>query len=205
MAEETLLTDEKTEATTEAPKTLTDDTLDKSTDQGTDAKGDETATDKTPEKEDEGKAPVEYSDFTFPEGYEADKDMLGEFTPLAQKYGITQEDAQGLVDLYVKSQQAAIDTFQKTVEDWRAASESDKEFGGKALKENLAHAQKVLGKYGTPALKEYLNVYGAGNHPEVLRFLVKVGKAMAEDTIETGGNPKGEVRDIAKVFFPNMN
>lgn len=202
MAEEnTLLTNEET-TTEETEVTKTEETT------GTLEKSDESSTDATSDEkpeDDKGKTPVEYSDFTFPEGYEADPEVMEKFTPLAQKYGIPQEDAQALIDLYVKSQQDHIDAFVATVDEWRKTAEADKEYGGKALKENLGHAHRLIEKFGTPELKEYLNAYGAGNHPEVLRFFVRVGKAMAEDTIETGGNPKGEARDIAKIFFPNMN
>ena len=51
-----------------------------------------------------------------------------------------------------------------------------------------------------------LNSSGMGNHPEVARFAIKVGKAISEDTflkagarVPTGGD------DLAKRMYPDMN
>jgi hypothetical protein len=72
------------------------------------------------------------------------------------------------------------------------------------LDESVGFANKALDKYGTPELKEALASTGAGNHPEFIRFMTRVGKAMSEDTIGVGTAAPGQSNiDRAKILFPN--
>jgi hypothetical protein len=171
----------------------------------TDATGDEKGAAEAPKKDEEKPKPEDYGDFDLPEGLTPDVATLDEFKAVASELGLTKEQAQKLVDLQTKSQQAQVATWEKTVEDWKTAATDDKEYGGRALKENLAVARKALDQFGSPELKEALDSLGVGNHPEFVRFFVRVGKSMVEDKIHVGGNPKGEARDPAKILFPSMN
>ncbi|MEI6907818.1 peptidase, partial [Klebsiella pneumoniae] len=53
--------------------------------------------------------------------------------------------------------------------------------------------------FGTPELKEYLNGTGLGNHPELVKAFIKVGKAMSEDGMVTG--KEGGQRSAAEVLY----
>src|SRR5574341_1451952 len=119
--------------------------------------------------------PVEYKDFKLPEGFEADTEVLTNFKTLAKEYKLTQEQAQKLVDL-----QAELATRQSTVTEkqwtdvqkgWRDSATSDKEYGGKEFAANISVAKKALDKYGTPELKQAIELTGMGNHPEFIRLL----------------------------------
>ena len=74
---------------------------------------------------------------------------------------------------------------------WLDQSSSDKEFGGERLDANLAVAKTALDKFGTPELKQLMNQTGLGNHPELIRFFYRAGKAISEDTY-VGGHKEGE-------------
>ena len=43
----------------------------------------------------------------------------------------------------------------------------------------------------TPELVAALDSTGLGNHPELVRMCVRIGKAMREDTFHTGSGTKG--------------
>ncbi len=74
---------------------------------------------------------------------------------------------------------------------WADASRSDKEFGGDKLNESLAVAKQALDTYGDAELKSLLHSSGLGNHPALIRLLVKTGKTLATDAVVTGRAPAG--------------
>ena len=73
--------------------------------------------------------------------------------------------------------------------DWANDSQADKEFGGESLNDNLEIAKSSLNAFGTDALKSLLQESGLGNHPEVIRFMYRAGKAISEDSYI--GNSEG--------------
>ncbi|ELF7107837.1 peptidase [Escherichia coli] len=153
------------------------------------------------DKKPEG-APEKY-EFQAAEGVELDTEALKEFEPVARELNLTNEQAQKLVDAYPKIlagvQQRQAEAWQKTTEQWAADVKADKEIGGDKLISNLSAAQRALDQFGTPELKEYLNTTGLGNHPDLVKTFVKIGKAMSEDGMVTGGN-EGQ-RSAAEVLY----
>ncbi|WP_257840115.1 peptidase, partial [Salmonella enterica] len=140
------------------------------------------------EQKQEG-APEKY-EFKPAEGQEIDTAALEQFEPIARELNLTNEQAQKMVDLYGTKimpmvQQKQAEAWQKTTEQWAADVKADKEIGGDNLTSNLSAAQRALAQFGTPKLKEYLEGTGLGNHPELVKAFVKVGKAMSEDGMVT--------------------
>lgn len=144
----------------------------------------------------------------MPEGFEKDEAVFDALAEASREIDLTQEQAQGLVDKVLPvmhrrqvEQQAALH------EQWMADTKADQDIGGTKLAENLAIAKQAVKAYGNDALQELLNS-PFGSHPEVVRFLVKVGKTLSEDTF-VGGTRGGESVDlnddaaIARVMYPN--
>ncbi len=148
-------------------------------------------------------APEKY-EFKPAEGQELDTAALEQFEPIARELNLTNEQAQKMVDLYgtkimpmVQKQQA--EAWQKQTEGWAETVKADKEIGGDKLTANLSAAQRALDQFGTPELKEYLNATGLGNHPDLVKTFVKIGKAMSEDGMVDGSN-QGQ-RSAAEVLY----
>ncbi|MDT7076441.1 peptidase [Citrobacter amalonaticus] len=161
--------------------------------------------DKPAEKKEDDKpegAPEKY-EFQAAEGVELDTEALKEFEPVAREMNLTNEQAQKLVDVYPKIlagvQQRQVEAWQQTTEQWAADVKADKEIGGDKLPSNLSAAQRALDQFGTPELKTYLNDTGLGNHPDLVKAFVKIGKAMSEDGMVTGSND-GQ-RSAAEVLY----
>lgn len=161
------------------------------------------------DKEKKG-APEKY-EFKVPEGVALDEALVGEFTPIAKELGLDNDSAQKLVDLYTKTRaadtQKLYDAWAQTHEKWVGDAKADKEFGGANFDASIAIAKKamtaaVLG--GGEKLVEALNVTGAGNHPEVIRFFYKVGKLMSDDKFDTGKSQSGAPADKAAALYPSM-
>ena len=151
--------------------------------------------------------PDTYADFSLPEGMPLDDALLTEATPLFKELGLTQEQAQKLVDFQAKqvqaSSQSQVDAFNQLMQDWREQSQNDKEFGGDKFDESIAVARSAIDKFGTPELKQLLEEHGVGNHPEVIRFMVKVGKLTAEDVPGTSGAQTTPEQDRVSQLYPN--
>jgi len=128
-------------------------------------------------------------EFKAPDGVTFDAEVLTGLETFSKNKKLSQGEAQELADLGVKliaKQTAAFEAaFAKVHTDWIEATKSDKEFGGEKLDENLAIAK--LGMQGeSPEFVKMLNETGLGNHPEMVRHFLRIGKTRKQDTIEKG-------------------
>ncbi|MEW7947494.1 peptidase [Enterobacter hormaechei] len=159
--------------------------------------------DKDDDKEQKQEGAPEKYEFTAGEGVELDTEALKDFEPVARDLNLTNEQAQKLVDAYPKIlagvQQRQAEAWQAQTEQWAADVKADKEIGGDKLTANLSAAQRALDLFGTPELKTYLNDTGLGNHPDLVKAFVKIGKAMSEDGMVDGSN-QGQ-RSAAEVLY----
>lgn len=168
------------------------------------ADGEKPADKPAEEKEQKQEGAPEKYEFKPAEGQELDTAALEQFEPIARELNLTNEQAQKMVDLYgtkimpmVQKQQA--EAWQKQTEGWAETVKADKEIGGDKLTANLSAAQRALDQFGSPELKEYLNATGLGNHPDLVKTFVKIGKAMSEDGMVTG-KESGQ-RSAAEVLY----
>jgi hypothetical protein len=127
-------------------------------------------------------APEKY-ELTLPEGQEFDPSFMEAYETAMKDLDLPQEAAQGLIEKIAPAlQQHQLASLEAYKAEWTSSSQADKEFGGDKLKENLAVAKTALEKLGTPELQELIDGTGLGNHPEVIRFFYRTGKALSEDT-----------------------
>lgn len=160
---------------------------------------------KTPEKV----VPEKY-EFKAPEGVTLDSELLGEFEAIAKDMKLSQDEAQKVADvgakLAQKIQAAQVQAVEQAAAEWAKAASTDKEFGGDKLTENLAVGKKALDAFGTPELRTLLNTSQLGNHPEVIRFFVRAGKAISEDRMVNGGTGQPAApRSIAEALYPSQS
>lgn len=161
-------------------------------------------------------APEKYTDFTLPEGVKLEATEATELQTYAKTHNLTQEQAQALVDRTLKTRsdtEASVVAKQKEslvtlTKDWEAQTKADKDLGGENLTATIATAVKARDAFGSPELTKMLNDTGFGNHPEVVRFFAKVGKAMSEDKFVQGNAGVGAAAnpDAARAarMYPSM-
>lgn len=152
-------------------------------------------------------APLTYSDFTLPDGVEVDTETMSEARALLGEMKLPQEQAQRLVDFYAgKIRQfgaSQMESWVKLNEKWVGDFKADKEIGGERIQDTVAAATRAMDRFGTPGLREALIMTGAGNHPEVIRFVARVGRATAEDRfVVAAGASAGGARSAAEVLYP---
>lgn len=159
------------------------------------------------ETETKTEVPEEYGDFKVPEGMQLDKVMLEAFVPVFKDLGLDQEKAQKLIDAYAplvaqreeEAQKAKLKEFEDMVSGWK--SETIKELGPKS-KEALSFVAKVRDKFGDEEVVQLMQDTGIGNHPAMVRFLIKIGKAISEDTFPDS-QTASKVNPL-DVLYPSM-
>ena len=170
----------------------------------------EEAAAETEKPAEEAPEPFNAEKITLPEGMKPDADVLGKFGEIATKHKVSQEAAQELVNLYhsVAGAQAKQnwDTWQTTQAGWVAGVKADPEIG------NLDEVKRTVGQFldnpefAGPKTREGFEVTGSGNHPEVIRFIYRLSKALAEGTHVTGNGPVRQATDrsLAERIYPNL-
>ncbi len=143
---------------------------------------------------------------------ELDSEVLTAFGDVAKELDLPQEDAQKVLNKVapvIQERQAKM--LEQVRADWANESQSDEEFGGEALTENLNVAKQALDAFGTDAFKSLLQETGFGNHPEIIRFMYRAGKAISEDSyvgnsegaMSQGADPK-DFNSIANALYSNQ-
>lgn len=167
-------------------------------------------------------APEAYT-FQFADGVIVDQAALQSFTPVMRELGLTQEQGQKLVDVYATQIDTQNKAFEAKLGDekfaleqtalmlsgqrdkWAETVKSDKEIGGKHFDANVQVMQKAIGRFGSPGLKTLLETTGLGNHPELVRFCLKVGHAISEDNPNPGHTANGGRKSDESVFYGASN
>ena len=140
-----------------------------------------------------------------------DPEVLTAFGEVAKDLNLPQEDAQKVLDKVAPViQERQAKELERVQAEWANDSKSDSEFGGEALSDNIGVAKTALDTFGTDALKSLLQETGFGNHPEIIRFMYRAGKAISEDGYvgnSTGANSQGIPKDfngIANALYSNQ-
>ena len=69
--------------------------------------------------------------------------------------------------------------------------------------ENEAAVARAMRAFADEGFRKLMNESGLGNHPDVVRFVVKAGKAITDDRFIVGGNGGAAKKDLAHRMFPN--
>lgn len=158
-------------------------------------------------------AKVEYVPLTtealkFPdaaEGFVMDETVRDEFLGLVNNQELDGPGrAQALVDLYLKTAKEASEkgstAWAETQTQWQDTTKADPEIGGDKLDGVLATVSKAIDKYGSPELRQAMDLTGAGNHPAVIKFMYNMAKQFNEGT-HISGNAGGGGASLAEKMF----
>ncbi len=153
---------------------------------------------------------------SYPEGYQLDESVLGQATGMFKELGLTQEQAQKLVEFDAQrmaqanspqaqeaAQAAALEAHNKQVDGWVDSLKSDNEFGGAKFEENVGIAQKAMTSYGSPELTQLLDETGLGSHPLFVKLMHKVGRDLGEGSLHRTTTEQPAERSLAERMYPN--
>jgi len=156
-------------------------------------------------KEETKPAEVKY-DLKLPEKSPLDAAHVEKIAAFAKERGFSQEQAQAVLEResaivaeQAERQKAAV---AEKVNSWLPMAKTDKEIGGEAFAQNAEIAKRVVERFGTPEFKQALNETGLGNHPELVRVFVRIGKQMTEDQLVLPGSQvRSEPKGAAEVLY----
>jgi hypothetical protein len=193
----------------------------------------QTSTSKPPEKPADGTkppatgAPEAYAAFTAPDGYTLDPKTIEAATPIFKELGLTQDQAQRLVQFHSEQMIAAAKgpeaTYVEMRTDWQAKVKADPDMakavngdktGLDAVKLDIGRALNAL---GDPTLanefKEAMNLTGVGDHPAFVKTMWKLASFVTEGKHVSGTNPsphgqndpsKARPATGAHALYPNL-
>lgn len=169
----------------EAPSLLNSVAADGKPAEGAEAKGDG-------EEGEEGKpaaaAVPEAYELQAPEGFTIAPESVELVTPVFKELGLSNEQANKLMPVAAKFaqqiQQQMLDAHTATTADWGKQALADPELGGgstETFNQNLGIAAKALDDLATPEFRKFLDDTGLGNHPDMIRFALRAGKAISDE------------------------
>lgn len=127
---------------------------------------------------------------------------MGDFGKVAKELNLPQEAAQKLVDIAASMQSKTVqgvqDAMNAQAEKWESETMTDPEVGGSAIKENLAVAKTAMEKFFPPEFAKFLEDTKLGNHPAMVKGLVRMGKAISQDGFIPGrqGNARPSTAEV---------
>lgn len=156
--------------------------------------------------------PLALDKLTIPEGVQIDPVLGKSFTDILNNAELKPaERAQALLDLQVEAakqaSEKASEAWGTQRQTWRDQVTADPEIGGAKLEENLGKVSKLLDAYGTPDLRQAFDDLGAGDHPAIVGFLVKLANAHGESTPAIGAPPTAQLTEAERAarMYPSMS
>ena len=141
----------------------------------------------------------------LPDGVTRDEASENSFKAIAFELGLTKDQARKLNKFAVDQAIATIaGARQQMSEKKREGSESLRKEHGLEYDKKLSLVGLVNNRFGGEDWIRYLN-QGPGNDPTMLRFLIKVGEAISEETLVQGRPPGVEAgeREPGVLSYPN--
>ena len=156
-------------------------------------------------KDDKDDTDSEDIEIDIPEGGQVDAENLDKFVALAKDLGLNKKQAQKIFDLNVEFAKAETVRFEADRAEWLKTIKSDEDFGMDNFEKSKELAKRAMKRFANDELKGLLDATGFGDHPDVFKLMVNVGRAMGEAEFFDGkGNLGDEDRDTADVLFGDM-
>ena len=124
-------------------------------------------------------------ELTAPEGFDVPAENLKGFSNLCNQIGISKEQAEKVLGWHKARHEeniahAAREEAQ-TLQNWEREILADPEFGGSHWRGTLADARRALDRFDADgSLREFLRETRFQHHPQVIRVVARVGRALGE-------------------------
>ena len=143
-----------------------------------------------------------------PEGYRLDfadntavnEELLEDFRELAHQLGITQKQAQKLAGFYENRVGGGLQQYTRKLQEkeqhWRTEIKQQPGY-----RQTISDARRAMETYASKELIDLFNHTRIGSHPAMVRFMGKVGRALAEPSAQ--GERSGRLLTTAEVLYPS--
>jgi hypothetical protein len=149
------------------------------------------------------------------EGLTIDPAQLEAATPVFRELGLTNEQANKLMPVAEQFAKSIGDNLNRQILEsvagerkaWLDTAKADPDIGGQNWDASLVTAAKALDGLGFPkgsSFRALLDESGLGNHPDMIRAFVQVGRAIGEDNdFPRGGAATSAPRTAAEILYPS--
>ena len=152
--------------------------------------------------------PIEI-ELKLPEGSLLKPEIIEQVKSYAKEKNLAPEVAQALIEREhnaVKSyHDSLVSNHENEKAEWVKQSLKDPEIGGERFGQNAELAKRAMEKFGNANFIKLVEDHGFGNHPEVIRFMMNVGKSMAEDKMVQPGSQASSEKSIVELFYGPQN
>lgn len=146
----------------------------------------------------------------LPEGYQLDEALAPKFLETLNGFE-SREDLATKMLAFHKEMLDAADTaansaWEATQDAWKNEMKADPEFGGEKLAASLATARTLIETHAkdpteAKAVKEFLDLTGAGNNLHMVRLLNRLAKAIPGEAKPVEGTPAPTDKSRAEKLF----
>lgn len=160
----------------------------------------------------EAAKPIDPSSYTIalpegfepPEGFELelDPEVDKDFRAYAASRRWSQDDVKAMTDLQIRLYAADAERKAKQSAAWGETLKADPDFGGANFEANGGVVRRVMKEFFDPETRAYLVKTGTGNHPGLMKGLLKLGMATGEKPTVRGGAAATEQMDAASILYP---
>jgi hypothetical protein len=133
--------------------------------------------------------PLTADDITFPDDVQVNEELRDEFLSIVKAAQAASE--------------ASSNAWTEMQNQWREEVKADPEIGGDKLQPALGRIGRLITEYGSDKLPAVFDLTGAGNNPEVIKFLDKIAAKLVEGG-PVSGQPTSTKTDAASRLFPSM-
>lgn len=148
--------------------------------------------------------PIEI-ELKLPEGSLLKPEIIEQVKSYAKEKNLAPEVAQALIEREhnaVKSyHDSLISNYENEKSEWVKQSLNDPEIGGEHFGQNAELAKRAMERFGSANFIKLIEDRGYGNHPEVIRFMMNVGKSMASDKLVQPGAQASSEQSIVELFY----
>ena len=154
-------------------------------------------------------APEDYS-FEPTDDFQVPKENLDSFTQACKEAHLTKAQAEAMLNWH-KSFAGDVSKLQEQqqtaqIQAWQKEILQDPEIGGQHWKAAVADSRKALNAFDADGrLRTLLKQMHADYHPDVVRVIARVGRAMGEDKFVTSKGSGTDVRALEDRMWPNMH
>lgn len=155
--------------------------------------------------------PLTAESFKAPEGFTLDPESMTGFLGIMNNRDLTPaQQAEALIELQAnittKSSEAGSQAWNEQQQAWQQEVENDPDLGGAKLQTTLANVGRVMDKFATPEIRAAFDTTGAGNNPQIVRFLNILGQQFAEAGPTPPGAPTNTgQRSLSERIFGNSS
>ena len=151
-------------------------------------------------------SPITLEDITLPEGFTMPEAEGAEFLELLNNAPESRaEFATRLLEVHNKILQGVADqhatAWNELQQSWQDQIRAMPEFAGDKLQGSMSKIAKVLDRYGDKEVREAFALTGAGNHPAIAKFLLKIANDYNEGPVVRGAPANSPAQDRASRMF----